>query len=122
VTAQGSAYTRLKRALARGNAMLAWSAAAELPRVELVDALSLCLLLADTDRARYERAIVRWHGRLCVERRSLTLPEAQMALAALHGIGRPGERAAIAALSEILDGAGLEAGVDALGRWAASRV
>jgi hypothetical protein len=41
VTSQGSAYSQFKRALERRNFLLAWTMAAELPRVPLADALSL---------------------------------------------------------------------------------
>ncbi|MDQ4048923.1 MAG: hypothetical protein M3131_06015, partial [Actinomycetota bacterium] len=60
MTSQGSAYARLRRALDRGNAVVAWAAAAELERVPLADALALCLLLVRSDAARYDRAAVRW--------------------------------------------------------------
>ena len=35
MTSQGSPHTQFKRALASGNALLAWSAAADLPRDEI---------------------------------------------------------------------------------------
>ena len=66
MTAQGRPYARLKRALGTGNPNIALAAAAELPRVDLADALVLCLLLRD-DGERFERAIVRWHARFCLE-------------------------------------------------------
>jgi hypothetical protein len=44
VTSQGSAYSQFKRALERRNILLAWTMAAELPKVPLADALSLLLL------------------------------------------------------------------------------
>jgi hypothetical protein len=44
VTSQGSAYSHFKRALERRNFLLAWTLAAELPKVQLADALSLLLL------------------------------------------------------------------------------
>lgn len=47
MTAQGSPYTRLRRALDHGNLTEALSAASELERVGLVEALELCLLLCD---------------------------------------------------------------------------
>jgi hypothetical protein len=66
----------------RRNVMVAWATAAELPQVELGDALALVLLALDYDAARFDRAAVRWHARLCREA-PLTLDEAQLALAAL---------------------------------------
>lgn len=47
VTSQGHAHARFRRALERGNATEALSAAAELPQVGLTEALELCLLLRD---------------------------------------------------------------------------
>jgi hypothetical protein len=48
VTSQGSAYNQFKRALDRRNFLLAWTMAAELPKVPLADALSLLLLARST--------------------------------------------------------------------------
>src|SRR5688572_8557238 len=78
MTSQGSALGRLRRALASGNATLALAAAAELPRVPLEDALALVLLLRD-DEARFDRAVVRWHARLCLEVQDIGPSEALVA-------------------------------------------
>ena len=88
MTSQGSAYSQFKRALERRNFLLAWTMAAELPKVPLADALSLLLLALDQQPWR-EKAAPRWHARLCDEAH-LTLPEAQLALAALHALAGPG--------------------------------
>jgi hypothetical protein len=50
VTSQGSAYSQFKRALAGQNFLLAWTLAAELPKVPLADALSLLLLALGEQR------------------------------------------------------------------------
>jgi hypothetical protein len=89
VSSQGSAYSQFKRALDRRNFLLAWTLAAELPKVPLADALSLLLLVLDQQPWRYERAAPRWHDRLCAEAQ-LTLPEAQLALAALQSLAGQG--------------------------------
>jgi hypothetical protein len=68
-------YARFKRALAAGDLFLIRAAAAELPTIPSGDALSICLLLCGSDRASYERAVVRWLGRYCVERPTVTLEE-----------------------------------------------
>jgi hypothetical protein len=44
VPSQGSAYSEFRRALERRNFLLAWTMAAELPKVRLADVLSLLLL------------------------------------------------------------------------------
>ena len=79
----GSAYARFRRALKTGNMVIIQAAARELPQVSLPDALSVCAVLADGPRERYERAAVRWLGRFCAERRP-DLSELQRAVAALH--------------------------------------
>lgn len=66
VTSQGHAYARFRRALDTGNPALVRAAAAEVPRVALLDALRVCWALRDDD-ALYERACVRWIGRFCLE-------------------------------------------------------
>src|SRR6266516_7822342 len=73
MTAQGHAYTRFVRALKSGNAHLALTTAAEVQRIPLADALSLCLLLRDDDPARYDRAAVRWVALLLDRDRQLHL-------------------------------------------------
>ena len=94
MTSQGSAYSRLRRALERGNAVVAWAAAAELERVPLADALALCLLLVRSDPARYERAALRWHARLCREVPGLSIDEAALGLSALRALPGPAAEAA----------------------------
>lgn len=81
MTAQGGPYARFRRALASGNQTVASAAAAELPKLGLADALALLLLYSRTDRRRFERAAVRWHGRLCLEARRLSPTDAALALA-----------------------------------------
>jgi hypothetical protein len=63
----GTAYGRFLRALDSGNEVLILSAARQLPRVALNDALRICLVLRDGDPDRYERAAVRWLGRFALE-------------------------------------------------------
>jgi hypothetical protein len=106
VTAQGSVYSQFKRALDRRNLLLAWTMAAELPKVPLADALSLLLLALDQQPWRFEKAAPRWHGRLCAEAR-LTLPESQLALAALQALAGPGAGGGGQALVAVCGGHGL---------------
>jgi hypothetical protein len=102
VTAQGSAYSQFKRALKRQNFLLAWTMAAELPKVQLADALALLLLARDLEPARYDRAAPRWHARLCTERQ-LSAGEAQLALAALNALPGPGYESAAHALAAVCE-------------------
>jgi len=64
----GSAYARFQRALATGNLNLIRAAAAELPRVDLADALAVCMAIRDAEPQRFERAALRWLARYAVER------------------------------------------------------
>lgn len=122
VTAEGSAYTRLRRALDRRNAPEALAAASELPHVGLRDALELCLLLLEHDRARFERAALRWHGRYCREVAEVSLDEAQAILASLAALRTPRATNAALALGELLSRRGQEQVAEAVIRWATARV
>ena len=97
----GSAYARFRRAIDRGNATAALSAAAELGQLALSDALELCLVLR-SDGRRYEKAIVRWTARY-VSEHDVPLSEGQAVLALLtaaqDGSSAP---AALNALADLL--------------------
>jgi hypothetical protein len=60
----------------------------ELAKVPLADALSLLMLALDQQPLAFEAAAPRWHARLYAEAR-LTLPAAQLALAALQALSGP---------------------------------
>jgi hypothetical protein len=109
VTSQGTAYSQFKRALERRNFMLAWTTAAELPKVPLADELELLLLANDMEPARFDRALPRWHARLCSERQ-LSSGEAQLALAALNCLPGPGVRSAVQSLAAVCETHGPGAG------------
>ena len=83
---QGSAYARFRRALETDSASLATAVGYELPQLNLADALRLCLVYARADTSRFDRAIVRWHARRCLEAKGLDLATAQIALAAATGL------------------------------------
>ena len=119
MTAQGSAYTRLRRALDNANVAEALAAAAELERVGLVEALELVLLLAQSgEEARFRRAAVRWQARYARELRDVEPAEAQAVLALLTML--PGARRpqAALALAELLDRRELLPGAERLVRAA----
>jgi hypothetical protein len=117
VTSDGHAYARFRRALDRGNATAALSAAAELQHVGLVEALELCLLLRD-DGARFERAIVRWQARFTAQTAGITVEEAQAVLALLAALCGPRGASAARSLAELVDRRGLERASEVLIRWA----
>jgi hypothetical protein len=117
MTSQGGPYARFRRALASGNPTVATAAAAELPKLGLADALALLLLYSRTDRRRFDRAAVRWHGRLCLEAGRLSPADAALALAALGalGDGQPGPPGL--ALVELLTAYGLAREADVIRAW-----
>lgn len=74
VRVKGGSYARFRRALDTGSFTLVRAAAAELATINLDDALRICLLLP-ADRSRYEHAVIRWLGQLCLEPPDTTLTE-----------------------------------------------
>src|SRR3954463_2220047 len=86
MTSGGSPYARFKRALLTGNIALVHAAAAELPAVDLADALSNCLLMSARDDDRYERAAVRWLARVALERPGVGLGDLRDGLIAFGAV------------------------------------
>jgi hypothetical protein len=80
----------------------------------LADALALLLLYSRTDRRRFERAAVRWHGRLSLEATRLSPADAALALAALAD-GQPGLPGV--ALAELLVADGFAREADVIRAW-----
>ena len=80
VSIKGSDYRCLKQALDRGDLPLVKASAAQLPSVDLPTALDIALLVMEQEPQNGERAAVRWLGRLCVERRDVTLAQVREAL------------------------------------------
>ena len=84
MTSSGSSYARFQRALATGNLNLIRSAAAELPRIGVAEAAAMLLVIQRADPEQYERAAIRWLGRLCLEQRTrVDLEDLSRAAAAL---------------------------------------
>ena len=102
VTSQGSSYARFRRALDSGNLTLATTAAAELPRIDLPDALAVLLLMAAQGDPRYDRAATRWLSRLALERPSIRLAHVDQGVDALRALADdPGQgRTPVGALCE----------------------
>jgi hypothetical protein len=92
---------RFRRALDRGNATEALSAASELGLVGLAEALELTLLLADKEPEKYDRAAVRWHVRFLQEVPNVDVRESQAVLALLAVIPvKPSRRCGAGRASE----------------------
>jgi hypothetical protein len=88
MTSQGSPYSRFRRALKTGNLAIIRAAAAELPHVDLGDALAVCLAIRDAEPQRFERAALRWLARFCVERPAATVADVRVAASAFERMGR----------------------------------
>jgi hypothetical protein len=86
MTSEGSPYARFQRALRIGRLPLVRAAAAELPRVDLDDALAICLLIEDQDAERYERAVVRWLARLSLEVPTVRIEDLRAGLLAFEAL------------------------------------
>lgn len=117
MTAQGSAHSRFKRALATGKPSIATAAALELPQVLLEDALGLVLLYRDAGDERFERAALRWHLLLLSELPTLGLAGASVSAQALLAIGGGQLGRGAEALAQLLEEAGAPKALAALDAW-----
>src|SRR3954447_12760577 len=82
VSIKDSPYGRFRRSLEIGRLPMVLSAAAELPRLELDDALEVLALMADqSPPERYGPAAARWCARLTLER-GASLAQLRLAVAA----------------------------------------
>jgi len=86
MTSQGTAHGRFARAVKNRNLLNAEIAAREMGELSLPDALAFCLLLADVDPPRFDRAIARWHARFVLEATGITADEAALALSAAQAL------------------------------------
>ena len=123
MTSNGSAITRLHRAIAnpRASATQIRAIVAELPGpVALEDALAILLALLDREPETFPRAAARWGGRLVLERR-LPLVDAQLTLAALAVLPGPGAGAGAEALIELSERYGLRRVDELVGDWLRTR-
>ena len=92
MTAQGHPRAIFRRAIERGNLVIAEMAAREAGTLTLSEALDLLCLYAHEKDSKFERAAVKWLGRF-VEECPPSLLRAQIALAALSEL-RGGSEAA----------------------------
>jgi len=86
MTSEGRPYARFRRALDVRSVMQAETAAREMGRLGLTDALDYLVLLAAEAPDRYDRAARKWLARLLSESAALTLNEVDLALGCLRGI------------------------------------
>jgi hypothetical protein len=90
MTAQGHPRAIFKRAIERGNVLVAEATAREIG-LSLEEALQLVLLYAAYEPEKVERAAPRWFARYLAEGKDVSLLKAQVALSALAEL-RAGER------------------------------
>ena len=89
---KGSPHTWLIAAIRRGDLAGARAAAAELGhQLNLVDALSMVLVMAAQGDRRYDRAAAKWLARLAYERPALGLSDLRLGLSALETLPRDAE-------------------------------
>jgi hypothetical protein len=86
MSSQGSPYARFQRALRIGRLSLVRAAAAELLRIDLTDALAICLLIEQQEEERFERAAVRWLARLSLEAPTVGIEDLRQGLAAFEAL------------------------------------
>jgi len=85
-------------------------AARAIGELSLPDALAFCLLLAEVDPLRFDRAIARWHARFVLVASGITADEAALALSAAKGLaGLKTRELGAQTLRKLADGYGLEA-------------
>jgi len=75
-------YVIFRQALDAGDLDRIRMLAPQMPRIQLADALRICLLLRDDEEAR-DRASLRWIGRFALEARGATLADFDEAWSAL---------------------------------------
>jgi hypothetical protein len=117
MTSDGSAYSRFQRALATRNPLLIRTTAADLPRIDLGDALAIALVLLDVEPDRYGRAAARWHARFCLEVKGVDLAESGAVLALLGGLKTTSQVAAAQALLSVCETHGLQRAARAIDDW-----
>ena len=106
VTAAGSPRSRLLRAIERGNLELVRLAAVECARIDLEDALRILLLIRDQDPDRYERAAVRWSGRMLASRPGIGFGRAGEILSNTEHLASPDGAVAAARLALVMRACG----------------
>ena len=97
------------------------TAAAEMNRVELADALALTLLLRDKERPRFERAALRWHARYCAEVGGVSLEEASIVLSLLTALRADDPEPPARVLAAHLGERSVPGGAQAVTRWLVER-
>ena len=101
MTSQGTAHGRFTRAIGQRNLFGAELALREMRDPSLLVLIDYLELLSDIRPDKFDRAAVKWHGRLELEATVLTIAESQLALGALGAL-RFGDKDAVAILQRRL--------------------
>jgi hypothetical protein len=88
VSIKGSPHANFQRSLQTRKLSIVLVAAAELEHVRLDDALEILALMAHESDPRFDRAAVRWIGRLFIETPPMTLKEARWVVAMVDQLPR----------------------------------
>jgi hypothetical protein len=86
-TSQGHPRTIFRRALERGNLLVAEATAREIGVVSLLEALELTLLITQKEPHRHPRVAARWLLRYLEESDDVTIEQAAMAASCLAALG-----------------------------------
>jgi hypothetical protein len=105
--ATASPHARLRRALERGDLNLAELAAKECSHIDLEDSLEICLLMRRQRDERFERAAVKWLGRLLAERPAIGIDLARQAVSGLVDWLSSSPDVGVSELAVVLRAAGL---------------
>jgi hypothetical protein len=100
LTAQGHPRAIFKRAIERGNVVIAEATAREIG-LSLEEALQLVLLYAAYEPQKLERAALRWFSRYIDEGKGVSLLKAHLALSALAELRAEERQAAAKLLTEL---------------------
>jgi len=93
-----------RRAIERGNYVVAVTTAREVGRVDVAEALELLNLIALHELRLYDRAARRWLMRLLEERQELTVTDVQLAAAALAALPSRSHDGALGLLRSLVAG------------------
>jgi hypothetical protein len=98
LTAEGHPRAVFRRAIERGNLLVAETMAREMGHVSLLEALELTALIAQKDPRRHRRACGRWLQRYLGELAAPMLDDAAIATVCLGALGGPGHEKALTTL------------------------
>lgn len=104
MTAQASPYAVFKRAIERGNLLVAeMTLRAEIPRPSLGDLLELTALIAFRQPERFSRVAARWLLKYLEAVDDATIDEASLVAASLQSLGGKHHGAALTALRDVAE-------------------